>query len=157
MPPGTRRRGKPPYAVAVSGPRTPPRRRRDRRGRGLRGPLLPAEVPAALSRAEQFDELVLAALARLTRRFPDELAEVEVVVDDIPPPGTDDVQLARGEPAADGDPARIVVHRRPVEARASGAREREELVHDVVVDAVAELLGVPPEDVDPEREDEGPH
>lgn len=141
----------------MSGPGTPSQRRRDRRGRGLRGPLLPAEVPAALSRAERFDELVLEALGRVARRFPAELAEVEVVVDEVPPGGTDGVQLSRGEPAANGSPPRIVVHRRPVEARASGVRSREELVHDVVVDAVAELLGVPPEEVDPERDDDGPH
>ena len=33
-------------------------RRRDRRGRGLRGPLLPPELPAARSRSERFDDLV---------------------------------------------------------------------------------------------------
>ena len=37
-------------------------RRRDRRGRGLRGSLLPGDLPAARSRSEQFDELVLDAV-----------------------------------------------------------------------------------------------
>ena len=151
-----------PYAGAVTGPARPPRNRRDgrdRHGRGLRGPLLPAGLPAARSRAEQFDDLVLDAVSRLVRRFRTELADVAVVVDEVPPAGApggaDGVELGRGEPAADGAPARIVVHRRPVESRASGLRAREDLVHDVVVDAVAELLGLPPEEVDPERADDG--
>lgn len=140
-------------------------RRRDRRGRGLRGPLLPDSLPAARSRAEAFDELVLDSLDRLSLRWSAELAEIEVVVEDVPAvgPGDEDarsredgVALARSEPATGDRPARIVVHRRPVESRAKGLRAREDLVHDVVVDAVADLLGLAPEVVDPERDDEPP-
>ena len=40
-------------------------RRRDRHGRGLRGRLVPPGVPLYRSRAEQFDDLVLEAVARL--------------------------------------------------------------------------------------------
>ena len=40
----------------------PRRRRRDRRGRGLRMPLYPSGSPAARTRAERFDALVLEAL-----------------------------------------------------------------------------------------------
>jgi hypothetical protein len=43
-----------------------------------------------------------------------------------------------------------VVYRRAVEARARGVRARETLVHEVVVERLAELLGVDPETVDPE-------
>lgn len=129
------------------------RGRRDRRGRGLRGPLLPSELPGALTRADVFDELVVAELARLVRRYGDRLTDVDVLVVDVPADG-DEVQLFRARPAAEGRPGRIVVHRRPVEARATGVRAREALVHHVVVEAVAELLGVPPEEVDPEHEDD---
>lgn len=131
-------------------------RRRDRRGRGLRGPLLPTGLPAARSRAEQFDELVLDAVDRLSRRWATELQDVEVAVEEVPPPGTDGVSLSRAEPASGATRARIVVHRRPVESRARSLRAREDLVHHVVVDAVADLLGVDPETVDPERDDEPP-
>jgi predicted Zn-dependent protease with MMP-like domain len=127
------------------------RRRRDRRGRGLRGPLLPSGLPGALSRSERFDELVLAELTRLSRRLGDRLADVELVVADVPPAGEDEVQLYRVRAATEGRPARLVVHRRPVEARARGLRALEDLVHHVVVEGLAELVGVEPEELDPEH------
>jgi predicted Zn-dependent protease with MMP-like domain len=144
--------------------RRPRPRRRDRRGRGLRGPLLPAALPAARTRSEAFDEMVLDSLDRLSLRWGSELAGIEVVVEDVPAASSDDgagppesgITLARAEPATGDRPARIVVHRRPVESRAKGRQAREDLVHDVVVDAVADLLGVAPEVVDPERDDEPP-
>ena len=37
---------------------------------GLRTPLLPPELPAARSRAEQFDQVVLAAVAAVEQRWP---------------------------------------------------------------------------------------
>ena len=129
-------------------------RSRDRRGRGLRGPLLPTGMPAARSRAAQFDDLVLDAVERVSRRWGTALQEVEVAVEDVPPAAADEVSLSRAEPATADRPARIVVHRRPVEARAAGARAREDLVHDAVVDAVADLLGMSPDDVDPDRDDD---
>ncbi len=129
-------------------------RSRDRRGRGLRGPLLPSGLPAARSRAAQFDDLVLDAVERVSRRWGSALLEVEVAVEDVPPAAADEVSLSRAEPATADRPPRIVVHRRPVEARAAGARAREDLVHDAVVDAVADLLGISPDDVDPDRDDD---
>ena len=66
----------------------PPRRggrsRRDRHGRGLRGRLVPTELPLARSRAEQFDDLVLDAVEDLERRWERELAGVEFAVEDVP-------------------------------------------------------------------------
>lgn len=132
-------------------------RRRDRRGRGLRGPLAPAELPVSRTRSEQFDEYVLASLARLEPRWGEELESVEIVVADVPDADADPagpVRLGQALPAGAGEPARIVVHRRAVEARAGGARARESLVHRVVVEQLAELLGLPPELVDPEADDE---
>ncbi|MGH3935277.1 MAG: metallopeptidase family protein, partial [Pseudonocardiaceae bacterium] len=38
------------------------RKRRDRRGRGVRGLLFPATLPATRSRSERFDAIVLDAL-----------------------------------------------------------------------------------------------
>ncbi|NEE57414.1 hypothetical protein G3M55_74315, partial [Streptomyces sp. SID8455] len=43
----------------------------------------------------------------------------------------------------------IVVYRRPVEIRTKNRDERALLVHEVVVEQVAELLGLAPESVDP--------
>ena len=57
--------------------------------------------------------------------------------------------LGRALSAAKGRPARIVVYRRPVEIRTKSRDERALLVHEVVVEQVAELLGLSPESVDP--------
>ncbi|NED81985.1 hypothetical protein G3I76_18050, partial [Streptomyces sp. SID11233] len=51
--------------------------------------------------------------------------------------------------AKDGRPPVVVVYRRPVEIRSKGREERALLVHEVVVEQVAELLGLTPESVDP--------
>ncbi|WP_432546356.1 metallopeptidase family protein [Kineococcus sp. SYSU DK004] len=131
-------------------------RRRDRHGRGLRGPLIPAALPAARSRAERFDDLVLDAVELLERRWADELSGVEFAVEDVPPsdpaPWEDDVvPLGRLFPADGRSPARVVVYRRPVETRAE-EDELDDLVTDVVVEQVAHLLDMAPEDVDPRYE-----
>ena len=46
-------------------------------------------------------------------------------------------------------PPRIVLYRRPLEARAVDDLDLDDLVHDVVVEQVASLLGMPPEEIDP--------
>jgi len=132
------------------------RRRRDRRGRGLRGSLLPGDLPGAHSRSEQFDELVLDAVNRVSRLWGSQLQAVDVVVEDVPPTEADGVPLSLAEPASLDEPARIVVYRRPVESRAKGQQAREDLVHEVVVQAVAELLGLPLDVVDPDRDVDPP-
>lgn len=133
-----------------------PGRRRDRHGRGARGPVAPPELPIARTRAERFDDLVLEAVEHLEERWAPQLAGVEFAVEEVPPVGgpapdaeEDPVPLGRVLPAAGREPARVVVYRRPVEARAPGPALLGELVHDVVVEQVARLLGLDPEVVDP--------
>ena len=135
--------------------------RRDRRGRGIRGQLVPPTVPLARSRAEQFDDLVLDAAEGLERRWGSDLAGVEYAVEDVPPELSDSngdvledgqVPLAQLLAAADRDgrtPPRIVLYRRPLEARALDREDLVDLVHDVVVEQVARLLGKEPDEVDP--------
>jgi predicted Zn-dependent protease with MMP-like domain len=118
----------------------------------MRGPLAPGDVPIGASRAERFDDLVIDAVDHLRERWARELEDVEFAVDDVPSlEGWDRpwVPLARTFPAQGALPARLVVYRRPVETRATGQRELAELVHDVVVEEVAELLGMEPEELDP--------
>jgi predicted Zn-dependent protease with MMP-like domain len=164
----------------ASGPPRRPARRRDRHGRGVRGPLVAADVrlggralrvPLSRTRGERFDDLVLEVLEHLEARWGRELSGVEVAVEDVPvladgadagldedavveqtaggavplgrllPGGID----ARGAQA----PARMVVYRRPLEARSADRAELGELVHDVVVDLVALLLQLDPDEIDP--------
>ena len=117
----------------------------------------PPQVPLTRSRAERFDDLVLDAVERLDRRWGEQLRSVEFAVEEVPdadPPSwtADPVPLARVLPASGAEPARIVVYRRPLENRAEPA-ELPALVHDVVVEHFAELLGVDPAEVDPRYED----
>ncbi|WP_130492655.1 metallopeptidase family protein [Motilibacter rhizosphaerae] len=136
-------------------PPLPRRRRRDRHGRGLRGPLSPPGTPLARTRAQVFDDLVLDAVESLEQRWADQLRGLEVAVEDVPPtdapsPGPDPVPLGRAFPATPGLAPRIVIYRRPVETRAVGPDDLADLVQDVVTEQVAELLGLPPESVDPD-------
>ncbi|WP_460461536.1 metallopeptidase family protein, partial [Angustibacter peucedani] len=129
-------------------------RRRDRRGRGLRGPLAPADLPAHRTRREQFDDLVLDAAERLEGRWSRELDGVEFAVEDVPPSDPapwehGEVPLGRLFPASGPHPPRIVVYRRPVETRAPDTTALAPLVHEVVVEQVAHLLGLEPAQVDP--------
>jgi predicted Zn-dependent protease with MMP-like domain len=139
-------------------------RRRDSRGRGLRGTLTPQDLPLYRSRAQRFDDLVLEAVAQLEPRWEAELSGVEFAVEeipaaDLPDDEPDPVPLARldpGSPAAGdpGQPARIVLYRRPLMARADDEEDLGELVLDVVVEEFARLLGLDPQAVDPGYPDE---
>ncbi|MBN6052667.1 metallopeptidase family protein [Nonomuraea sp. RK-328] len=137
-------------------------RRRDRHGRGLRGPLAPSHVPIARSRSERFDDLVLDAVDRLRPQWGKQLSAVEFAVEDVPPlselgdgpgMGADPVPFGRAEVAKGADPASIVLYRRPLEARARDRETLGALVHDTVVEQVATLLGLSPETVDPGYDD----
>lgn len=153
-----------PAASDTPVPRLP--RRRDRRGHGLRGPLAPPESPLSRTRAEAFNDLVLDAVERLEGRWRRELASVEFAVEAVPAPdvsgsaatsatgsatgGPDGVPLSRLHLGGAGRNARIVLYRRPIEARAKGRGDLAVLVHDLIVEQVAELLGIPPETIDPD-------
>jgi predicted Zn-dependent protease with MMP-like domain len=148
------------------------RRLRDRRGRGLRGRLTPPEVPLSRTRADQFDDVVREAVAHLDARWSAELAEVEFVVDEVPPSEPDgdsiniDINMDEAEappehvslsqllPASGSGrhtrPPQIVLYRRPLELRALDPDDLAELVLDVLIHEVADLLGVGPDVIDPE-------
>ncbi|MBD8080197.1 metallopeptidase family protein [Cellulosimicrobium arenosum] len=143
-----------PPRAPVPGVSVPPPRRRDRRGRGMRGPLLPPTAPANRSRSEQFDDVVVDAIELVERSWAKQLRGTEFAVEDVPPsdpaPWEDGgVPLGRCFPADSGRPARIVVYRHPVEARSFDADDLQDLVRDVVVEQVAHLLARSPEEIDP--------
>ncbi len=104
-------------------------------------------------------------MEHLEERWSEQLAGVEFAVVDVPPldamppdgPGLggEPVPLGRVLPATGDEPARIVVFRRPIEARAGQRAALIDLVHDVVVDQVAALLGLDPDVVDPPYDDAG--
>jgi predicted Zn-dependent protease with MMP-like domain len=120
---------------------------------------VPATVPAARTRAEIFDDLVLDTVEDLERRWAKELAGVEFAVEEVP--GDLDVHesdvledgrvpLARllpGRHGKHGVPPRIVLYRRPLEFRAGSRDDLSDLVHDVIIEQVANLLGVDPDEL----------
>jgi predicted Zn-dependent protease with MMP-like domain len=142
--------------------RPPQVRRRDRHGRGLRGRLVPPGVPLYRTRSQEFDDIVLDAVARLEVRWAAELERVEFAVQEVPEAEelVDDsvpLPLARTVPGTQGSadparpaaPARIVVYRRPLMARTESDSELSDLVFDVVVEEFAGFLGLDPDSVDP--------
>ncbi|WP_233525889.1 metallopeptidase family protein [Actinomadura spongiicola] len=119
----------------------------------MRGPLTPPQAPVSRTRAERFDDLVDDEARRLGERWERELARVRFGVEAVPPvePGfAGPVPLARTvHPSPPERSVRIVVYRRPVEARAKGEAELSRMIRDLLVEEVADLLGLSPESVDP--------
>jgi hypothetical protein len=149
--------------VGVSAPKhRPALRRRDRRGRGLRGELAPRGVPLVRTRSEAFDELIIDAVEDLERTWAAELADVDFAVEDVPmvnepasefdPEVIDDHGVPLGRLVRTGtDPLRpmIVIYRRPLESRALDRDDRADLVFSVVAELVAEVLGKDVDEIDP--------
>jgi predicted Zn-dependent protease with MMP-like domain len=129
----------------------------------VRGRLVPPSVPLYRTRAEQFDDIVLDAVARLEPRWEAELASVEFAVQEVPEAeeladDSSEIPLARvipatpdhGEPGRPATPVRIVVYRRPLLARADSDDELSDLVYDVVIEELARALGIDPDSIDPD-------
>jgi len=131
------------------------RRRRNRHGRGLRGEVMLPTHPGYRTRGDRFDDMVLDSAQRLHDIWGKTLDGVRFGVDEIPP----ELELlaATGAPAPMGaytpaagdDGPLITVYRRVVEQACPGVEELQDMVHDVVVEHTAEMLGVAPETLDP--------
>ena len=133
---------------------------RDRRGRGQRGPgIVPRDprVPERPTRRERFDRLVLDIVTEIDARWHKQLGLVEYAVEDTPllPDdwGDETVPLSSLVRGSGGDATRLVLFRRPIEHRCESRPELEAMVLTLVVEQLAELLGLPPEDVDPRYTD----
>lgn len=143
-----------------------------RRGRGVRGPMLPPTVPAWRTRGQKFDRLVLEAFAPLDTRWHDRLTKLDIAVDDVPKirPLHPDSVTWPDEVVADGPVplsrlipagvdrhgaatrARVVLFRKPLELRAADPDDLVELLREVLVQQIATYLGVDPDLIDPDPE-----
>lgn len=142
---------------------------RDRHGRGPRGPLMPQATPRYRSRSQLFDAAVLEAYAPIANSYPYELATLDIAVDTIPRMrlSPDDTYFSdevvsdgpvplgrviaagvdrRGKPTR----PRIVLFRKPIEARCVDKEERSEILRMVLTTLVAHHLGLDPTDIDPD-------
>jgi hypothetical protein len=124
------------------------------RGPGLLpGPLSPGGVPAVRTPKAAFDALVLDVVHELEERWAQELGLVEFAVEEAPlvPDDwdSDTVPLATLVRGTGGNPTRLVLFRRPIELRAETRSDLSAMVLTVLVEQVSELLGRPPEEIDP--------
>lgn len=120
--------------------------------------MFPQGVPACRSRAENFDQTVLAAISQLELRWPTRIASLEFAVDEAPPVhkpvvvGSPDMVLDGGIPLTrftapgvnrKGRPtkARVVIYRRPLELRANDPEDLADLVEQVLAEQLAAVLG----------------
>ena len=130
--------------------------------------MYPPTTPAARTRAEKFDAMVLEALEPIELRWGSELSDLDLAVDDVPEveeTSPDEVVWQAGVLADVGVPlaqlvpagvdpeglpsrARIVIYRRPLEARARDGADLADLLHEVLVEQVAEYLNIEPDAVD---------
>ena len=122
----------------------------------MRGPgVLPRQpgVPEQPTKRERFDELVLSVVKDLDQRWSDRLGLVEYAVEDTPDIpadwSTDQVPLSSLVRGSGAKPTRLVLFRRPIEHRCESRADLEAMVLTILVEQVAELLGIDAEDVDP--------
>ncbi len=138
--------------VPIYGVRTG--RSRDRRDRGMRGPLSlpgplsPRRVPADTDRAQEFNSYVLAALNSMSAAIKTAGAHIEVAVESAPllPDSWDDTVPA-SILTSRGSTHTIVVYRLPITQRAQSDAEVLALVWEVLSHRVAEVLGTHPDDL----------
>ncbi|BCW66221.1 hypothetical protein NicSoilB4_09840 [Arthrobacter sp. NicSoilB4] len=130
-------------------------RRRNRHGRGLRGEIMLPTLPGYRTRSDRFDDFVLDSAERLHDIWGKPLDGVRFAVDEIPP-GLEQLVADRApapmgaySPATQDEGPVITLYRRVVEQACGTREELQDLVHDVVVEYTAEMLGVPPESLDP--------
>nr|WP_223875391.1 metallopeptidase family protein [Nanchangia anserum] len=121
----------------------------------MRGVLIPPGLPAALPRSQRFDALAMRIVADITAHVP-QVADVEFAVEDVPPidPApweSASVTLGRYFPAERSrrTPSRIVLYRLPIQARCRGIDQLRDALAWVIVENVANALGMHPEDVVP--------
>lgn len=105
------------------------------------------------SRREVFDDVVIDVAERARPYLGSRYAGVEFAVEDVPlsdpaPWEEQAAPLGRLLPVGGSVGHRVVVYRRPVEARVRDAEDLAAVVREVVAEQVAVLLGVPPSEIE---------
>lgn len=122
----------------------------------MRGPAILPERPGQpelRTPRQRFDELALDIVTQVDQRWQDKLGLVEYAVEDTPQIpddwSTDTVPLSSLVRGTGATPTRLVLFRRPIEHRTETRADLEALVLTIVVEQIAELLGIDAELVDP--------
>lgn len=135
--------------------------RRDRHGRGPRGPVvLPREhggVTRRLrpTRNEFFQLCVAQSAQRILDNCPGVLSQVIIGIEDVP--GSTEwtqgrVPLASAQDPDGCSPAKVVLYRRPLELRAATRPGLAILVHRTLVEQLSALTGFPVSVIDPHED-----
>ena len=136
--------------------------RRERHGRGLRGPLAlpnpftgnPVPLRARVQGAEYFTGCVQQAVARVSASCPRALVGIDVGVEDVPGVASgwsrDRVPLAAAVGPVPPQHGQVVLYRRPLEHRARTRKGLRILVFRTLVEQLHALTEIPLEELDPE-------
>lgn len=126
--------------------------KRDRHGRA-RGTILHPGIPAWRTRAERFDDIVSMEVATYRRVLGEVVDRWDYAVLDVPE--SDPTPWEHGIPQAryfplTGAPVegRVVLYRRPICYRAPSWAHITLLVHAIITQQLANLLGRPEEEID---------
>ncbi len=131
--------------------------RRDRHGRGPRGPLFPPALPVRQTWRQSFEQVIAWHAQDMVDRFP-ELTGIEIAIEDAPPsdpapwerPNT---VMCRTFPADRGAQLRprVVLYRLPIHARAGRATVRTPqarmhyLVRSLLAEGLSDVSGIDPQ------------
>jgi len=131
----------------------PPATRRNRHGRGARGPVTGPHLPMLHNRIDFFDLTVASTADYLKGLWPADLADVRFEIAAAPATALSDDEVERW--VVDPPTRTIVLFRIPIQRLSKLHRNddlhRRLLVESCVFRAVAELLGKDPWDLAPER------
>lgn len=129
-------------------------KRRDRHGRGIRGPSLPPALPAWRTSAEKFDDIISWDLGTFRRHLGPLMDKLDFAVLDVPgqdpAPWEDGVPLCRFLPFERPSKVhgRIIFYRMPILEAARRTPDPRLFIHDVVTSQLASALDMDPEDID---------
>ncbi|WP_394262707.1 metallopeptidase family protein [Trueperella sp.] len=128
--------------------------RRDRHGRGPRGPILPMSIPGWRTRADQFDDLLAWELGEYKKRLGRAMARIDFAVMEVP--GGDPAPWESGVPLARYLPferpakihGRVIFYRMPILSALRTDPDPRMLIHSIVTSQLATALNRMPEDID---------
>lgn len=128
--------------------------KRDRHGRGIRGPIVQRNVPAWRSRAQMFDDVIAWDLGTFRRHLGARMDRFDFAVLDVPhsdpAPWEDGIPLGRIVPFEKPSKieGRIIFYRMPIIDAASRHPQPRLYIHNVITNQLASALGERPEDID---------
>ena len=136
-------------------------RRRDRHGRGLRGPLArpneftggPVPVRTPPRGAALFAECLRSSVSTGMAHCPQAFVGVDIGFEEVPTNverwWADKVPLASATSATSARNASVVLFRRPIEHRAQDTAELRRLVHRALLEQLSALTGIDADQIDP--------